>query len=91
LVEQPAKICEVCILGKQHRNIFPSGKSWRERDSLQLIHSDMCGHMQIPSLGKIQYFITFIDDFSRKTWVYFLNYKSEAFEIFKQFKALPKK
>jgi hypothetical protein len=91
LIEQPTKICEGCILGKQHRNVFPSGKSWRERAPLELIHSDLCGPMQTPSLGKSQYFITFIDDFSRKTWVYFLKYKSEAFEIFKQFKALVEK
>ena len=39
------------------------------------------------SLGKNNYFLLFIDDFSRKTWVYFLKQKSEVFEAFKKFKA----
>jgi hypothetical protein len=38
--------------------------------------------------GGVQYFLTFIDDFSRKSHVYFLKDKGEAFEKFKQYKAL---
>jgi transposase InsO family protein len=44
--------------------------------------------MQTKSLGKSSYFITFIDDYSRKCWVYFLNTKDESFDTFKRFKAL---
>jgi transposase InsO family protein len=40
------------------------------------------------SLGGNRYFITFIDDFSKKLWVYFLKEKSTAFIVFKNFKAL---
>lgn len=40
------------------------------------------------SFGGNRYFITFIDDFSRKLWVYFLKEKSAAFTVFKNFKAL---
>ncbi|KAM1597308.1 hypothetical protein ACFX1Z_032224 [Malus domestica] len=40
------------------------------------------------SYGGNRYFITFIDDFSRKTWVYFLKEKSAALRVFKEFKAL---
>ena len=36
------------------------------------------------------YYITFIDDFSRKTWIYYLKKKDESFEMFKEFKALIK-
>ena len=42
----------------------------------------------MPSLNGCFYFMTFIDDFSRKTWVYLLKHKSEAFEVFKRFKSL---
>jgi transposase InsO family protein len=38
-----------------------------------------------------RYLINFIDDYSRKTWVYFLSDKSEAFDVFKKFKALVEK
>lgn len=43
------------------------------------------------SFGKTKYFIFFIDDYSRKSWVYFLKQKSEAFVAFKNFKALVEK
>ena len=43
------------------------------------------------SLGGARYFLTFIDDFSRKIWVYLLKAKSEYFERFKEFKALAEK
>ena len=40
------------------------------------------------SLSGFEYYITFIDDYSRKTWIYFLKAKNEVFEKFKEFKAL---
>jgi len=54
---------------------------------LQLIHSEIYGPLPVTSHGGICYFIFFIDDFLRKIWVYFLKEKSEAFQIFKDFKA----
>ena len=47
---------------------------------------DLYGPINPSSNGGKQYFITFIDDCSRKTWVYFLQDKSEAFNAFKNFK-----
>ena len=44
--------------------------------------------MRTPSHENNRYFILFIDDFSRMTWVYFLKEKSEVFGVFKKFKAL---
>ena len=55
---------------------------------MELVHTDMCGPMKTPYLGGIIYFLAFIDDFSRKTWTYFLKQNSEAFEKFKEFKTL---
>lgn len=85
------KVCEGCILGKQHRDSFPVGKSWRASKPLELVHADICGPMQTLSLNKNKYFIVFVDDFSRRTWVYFIKKKSDAFVIFQQFKALVEK
>ena len=34
------------------------------------------------------YYVSFIDDFSRNTWIYFLRKKYEVFSKFKEFKAL---
>lgn len=54
---------------------------------LELVHSNICGPITPTSNGGKNYVITFIDDFSQKVWVYFLQEKSEAFEVFKSFKA----
>ena len=54
---------------------------------LELAHSDLCGSITPISNGGKWYFISFIDDFNRKRWVYFLHEKSEALTTFKSFKA----
>ena len=86
-INQVNEVCEACQLGKQHRDPFPSQSSGRSKRLLELVHSDLCGPMPVASLGGSRYFITFIDDFSRKVWLYFLKEKSEAFEAFKNFKS----
>jgi len=87
-VEEHKEVCEGCAKGKHARERFPKGSAWRAHHPLQLVHSDICGPMQTKSLGKSSYFITFIDDYSRNCWVYFLKAKSEALDTFKKFKAL---
>ena len=67
--------------------IFPSGAK-RANKILELVHSDVFGPVSVPSLGKSVYYVSFIDDFSRNTWIYFLRKKSEVFDKFKEFKAL---
>ena len=52
---------------------------------------DVCGPIKPSSLGKSNYFLLFIDNFSRKTWVYILKEKLKVFENFKKFKALVEK
>ena len=86
----PNCVCEICQLGKKHRDPFPTGKSWRARRLLEIVHSDLCS-VEVSSNGGSRYFITFIDDFSRYTWVYFLKQKSEACDVFKTFKAFVEK
>ena len=90
-IEQPTSSCERCILGKHHREKFIYGVSYRAKKPLELVHTDLCGPMQTPSLTGNVYFMTFIDDHSRKTWVYLLKQKSQAFNGFKSFKAMAEK
>ena len=52
------------------------------------MHSDVFGPVSVPSLGKSVYYVSFIDDLSRNTWIYLLRKKSEVFDRFKEFKAL---
>lgn len=83
--------CEACVKGKHHRVPFPKQSKWRATKKLELIHSDLCGPISPPSNSNIRYLISFIDDFSRKTWIYFVLEKSEAFHCFKTFKAFVEK
>ena len=80
------------MVGKQHRDAFPKRSLWRVTQRLQLVYmQDICGPIKPPSNSKKRYFISFIDDYSRKVWIYFLIEKSEAFTIFKNFKNLVEK
>ena len=90
-INHPDQVCEGCLLGKQFRKSFPRESDSRAKKPLELIHTDVCGPIKPSSFGKNNYFLLFIDDFSRKTWVYFLKQKSEAFGAFKKFKAAVEK
>jgi hypothetical protein len=79
--------CENCVYGKQNWVRFPFGAT-REEGILQLVHNDVLGPVLVPSLGKYVYYVSFIDDLSRNTWIYFLGNKYEFFDTFKKFKAL---
>jgi hypothetical protein len=72
LIEKPKRICESHIFGKRHRESFPVGKSYREKDPLKIVHSYIFGPMQTQSIGGNTYFLIFIDDLSRKKCIYFL-------------------
>lgn len=80
-------VCEYCQEGKQSRLPFPKEGS-RAKKPLELVHSDVCGPLEVKSIGGAQYFLTFVDDFTRKVYVYFLKSKSEVFSKFKMFKVL---
>jgi hypothetical protein len=80
-------VCKGCAQGKIMKNPFP--KSDNKTDGiLEIVHSDVCGPIPSTSLSGYVYYVTFIDDYSCKTWVYFLKLKDEVFEKFKEFKAL---
>ena len=83
-------VCQGCVEGKHTRGPFLSSVI-KTSDVLQLIHYDLSGMLPMTSLGGCSYYMTFIDDFSRKTWIYFLKKKDEAFMWFRTFKALVEK
>lgn len=86
--DEELKVCIPCIEGKQIRNTFPKGKARRAQIELELIHSDLCGPMSEPSWMGARYFLTFTDDYSRKSFVYLLKEKTQVFNTFVQFKTL---
>jgi transposase InsO family protein len=74
-------------LASMPRLTFPSSDS-RSKGILDLVHSDVCGPMSVASLSGYNYYVTFIDDFSRRMWIYFMKTKDEVFSRFREFKAL---
>jgi len=80
--EIPSTVCGTCLLGKQPRNAFSSSTASRSKELINVVYSDVCGPLEVPSLGGNKYFISFVDKFSRKLWLYVIKAKSEAFEMF---------
>ena len=56
----------------------------RAMNALELIHTDICGPFPASRNGQ-QYFIIFIDDYSRYGYVYFIHEKSQSLDVFKDF------
>lgn len=79
--------CKVCCEGKQSRLPFPNAGN-RSTELLDTVHADICGPMETRSLGGSKYFLLFVDDYSRMTYVYFLKTKDETFSCFKKYKSL---
>ncbi|KAK8954179.1 hypothetical protein KSP39_PZI002872 [Platanthera zijinensis] len=83
--------CEGCIMGKSHRQSFPKATNWKAKEPLELVHADLWGPATTPSIGGMKYFLCLTDDFSRFSWIYFLQHKSETFTKFREFKAAAEK
>jgi hypothetical protein len=80
-------LCKGCALGNYTKTSFPSSDS-RAVGILDLIHSYVCGPMYLTSLSGSLYYVVFIDDFSRKSWIFFMKTKGQVFSRFQEFKSL---
>src|SRR3954471_15881318 len=87
-INVPAELCEECVKGKQHKGSFSKDAGHRTNAHLEVVYSDVCGPMQVDTFGGNRYFVTFIDDFSRKLWTYVIKRKDEVFDVFKRFKSM---
>ena len=85
LVLQPMEVCESCLEGKMTKRPFPT-KGNRTNALLELVHTDVCGPINIRARGGYEYFITFTNDHSIYGYVYLMQNKSEAFQKFKEFR-----
>src|SRR3954469_13010006 len=75
--------CEPCLASKATRKSF--SKAHRASTPLDLIHSDICGPLNMRNRTNKPYFITFIDDFSRYGHIYLISHKSEALRCFEAY------
>lgn len=78
-------ICEACQLGKNHKLYFLTTET-KTSQILELIHTYLWGPSSVLSRDGYTYYISFIDDFSRYTWIYPLKLKPEALSVFKLFR-----
>ena len=78
-------MCIRVYVGKIHREEFPLNADKKKRDILELVHTYICRSMQTRSLGGAYYFLLFIDDCTRFSWIYFIGKKSQTFQCFKEF------
>jgi len=78
-------VCEACIEGKHQGTSFPKYEATRASKLFEVMYIDVCKLMKTTSRGGTQYFVTFINDFSRKTHVYFLKAKRRGFYKFKAY------
>jgi hypothetical protein len=79
----PSVICHACQLGKAHQLHFSSSQHV-STTPLQLIHTDVWGPA-LSSINNSKYYVSFVDDFSRYVWIYFLKNKSDVEVVFLQF------
>ena len=78
--------CESCFEGKTTKRSF-GAKGTRANDFLEIVHTDVCGPMNIKVCGGFKYYVAFIDDCSIYGYIYLMHRKSETFDKFKEYRS----
>jgi hypothetical protein len=76
------------VYGKDKRVRFLRVGKEKKSERLDLVHTDVWGPTQVSYIFDSHYYVTFIDDATRKTWVYCIRKKYDVFDTFKKWKAL---
>jgi transposase InsO family protein len=76
--------CETCVKAKSHRVSYKPSLNKCSKP-FDLIHSDVWGPAPITSIAGFRWFVLFIDDCTRMTWIYLLKGKYEVIEVFQLF------
>jgi hypothetical protein len=83
-LDQP--VCDACQQAKNHQLPFPKSLSV-SKAPLELLFSVVWGATPL-SVGKFKYYVLFIDDYSKFTWLYLLKNKSDVFYKFHEFQKM---
>ena len=81
------EFCEHCIYDKAKRLKFPVA-AHHSKGTLDYVHNNLWGSVTVLSHSGARYFLSIIDDFSRKVWVFILKIKDEVFAKFNEWKVL---
>lgn len=84
VVTEDSSFCAACAKGKAHKKSFPLSTT-KTKSIAELIHADLCGPMEVSSIGGSRYFLLFKDDFSGYRKIYFLKSKDEVFDHFRNY------
>ncbi|PRQ56213.1 putative RNA-directed DNA polymerase [Rosa chinensis] len=87
-VNKSALRCETCVLAKSHRATYSPRVSNKSSIPFELIHSDVWEPSREPTVSGMRYFVLFIDDCTRLSWVALLKTKDEVFPAFQTFRTL---
>ena len=79
-------VCDAYQQGKSHQLPYPKLSSV-SKFPLDLVFSDVWGPA-VDSVGRNQYYVSFIDDYSKFVWIYLIRYKSDVFKGFHEFQQL---
>ena len=72
-------LCKNCHFGKMEKTSFKS-KNYQSEDILEIVHTDLCGPIGVEIYTRENFFILFVDDYSRMMIVMYLREKSQPFE-----------
>ena len=84
------KLCHECVHSKQTRTSFPSQSSYRAQKPLELIHGDLCGPIELVTLGGSKYFLVLVNDCTQMMWTSMLRKNSDSLKAFKRFQVAAK-
>lgn len=79
--------CNVCAKAKAVCLLFPMETETRAKMYGAMVHTDLWGLSQTVSLGGCSYYISFMDDYTCETMIFFLKAKSGALAAYKQYEA----
>ena len=82
---KPKTVYEPCIMGKQHCIPHTKRVLTCATEAFEVVQSNVCGPMLVSFYGGSQCSVTFIDDYTRSTHVYFIKQKHEVLDKFKEF------
>ena len=82
--------CKGCTMGKYVKATFHEKENLAS-GILERVHTDVCGPFFVASTTKRKYYVIFVDEFSCKCWIFFMQNKYQTFSKFLEFKTLVEK